>query len=192
MTAGFVKPIGCRTFRHSFATQMKGGYDIRNPKFKLGDGPYFGCCPRNPFIRKIGALDATKSDAMEIVWQIRPHYAEPDTARLAWDPNTTFHFREEWGPDGAGNSVLRLYRDGILLITMSVPGSWNPVGHSVRIGASPRRDPTAGAPVGAVFSNLKVWDLPSRAERRPLNGKSLHAAAGLFLGLGVSEMSHSK
>ena len=132
--------------------------------------------PFKHFIRKIGALDAAKADAMEIVWLIRPRHEEPDTARLAWDPAATYHFREEWGPDGAGpaevaqvgnlssrgRSVLKLYRDGQLLITTSVPGAWNPAGHTVRIGASPRRDPTAGAPLGAVFSNLKVWDLASR------------------------------
>jgi len=142
--------------------------------------------PFKHFIRKIGALDAAKANAMEIVWQIRPHYEEPDTARLAWDSNTTYRFRDEWGPDGAGGSVLKLYRDGRLLITTSVPGSWNPAGHSVRIGASPRRDPTAGAPVGAIFSNLKVWDLASKTNVVRLNGRSFCDDAGPFLGLGVS------
>ncbi len=43
----------------------------------------------------------------------------------------------------------------------SVPGTWSPGGHSVRIAASPRAfgAPDAGAPVDAVYSNLKVWDL---------------------------------
>ena len=88
------------------------------------------------FIRKIGGLDA-KVDAMEVLWQIRPKYEEPDTKRLAWDPNATYHFREEWGPDGAGKSTLRLYRNGELLLTTPVPGEWKPAGHSVRIAASP-------------------------------------------------------
>src|SRR6185436_1125063 len=66
---------------------------------------------------------------------------------------------EEWGPDGAGNAVLRLYRNTTLVLTTSVPGRWNPAGHSVRIAASPRRAADFGAPIGAVFSNVKVWDL---------------------------------
>jgi len=60
---------------------------------------------------------------MEILWQIRPNYEEPDTARLSWDGNTTYRFREEWGPDGTGKSVLKVYRDGKLLLTTAVPGA---------------------------------------------------------------------
>ncbi|MBN2270828.1 MAG: hypothetical protein JXN61_09455, partial [Sedimentisphaerales bacterium] len=150
------------------------------------------------FIRKIGALDTVKSNAMEIVWQIRPNYVEPDTARLSWDSDAGYHFREEWGPDGAGNTILKVYRDGTLLLTTSVACAWNPAGHSVRIAASPRRSPDAGAPLGAVFSNVKVWDLSSTMPYVPtvtqpgknsvvrLTGKSLCDANGPFLGLGVS------
>ena len=36
--------------------------------------------PFKHFIRKIGALDAPKVNAMEIVWQVQPHCVEPDTA----------------------------------------------------------------------------------------------------------------
>src|SRR5436309_357339 len=117
--------------------------------------------PYKHFIRKTDCLDTVRVDSMEIVWQIAPNYTEPDTARLYWQPDATYHFREEWGPDGAGNAVLRVYRDGVVLITTSVPGAWNPVGHSVRIAASPRRATDAGAPVDAVFSNVKVWNLSS-------------------------------
>ena len=150
------------------------------------------------FIRKIGALDTAKSNAMEIVWQIRPNYVEPDTARLSWSSDATYHFREEWCPDGAGNTILKVYRDGTLLLTMSVAGAWNPAGHSVRIAASPRRSPDAGAPLGAVFSNVKVWDNSSAIPDAPtvtqpgknsivrLAGKSLCDDNGPFLGLGVS------
>ncbi len=153
------------------------------------DGNYGGGYRDNPFkhfIRKIGSLDAAKVDAMEIVWQIRPHYEEPDTARLSWASNTTYHFREEWGPDGAGKSVLKLYRNGELLLTTSVPGPWKPAGHSVRIAASPRRDPAAGAPVGAVFSNVKVWNLASGKDVVRLQGKSFWDNRGPLLGLGAS------
>ena len=152
------------------------------------DAQYSGGYRENPFkhfIRKIGALDA-KVDAMEILWQIRPNHEEPDTSALSWDPNTTYHFREEWGPDGAGKSALKIYRNDVLLLTTSVPGPWKPAGHSVRIAASPRRDPAAGAPVGAVFSNVKVWDLTKGAGLARLKGKSLWDDNGPLLGLGAS------
>ena len=138
------------------------------------DHNYGGGYRDNPFkhfIRKIGGGDPAKADAMEIVWQIRPRYEEPDTARLTWASNTTYRFREEWGPDRAGNSVLKLYRDGVHLLTTTVPGAWHPAGQSVRIGASPRRAPDAGAPVGAVFRNVKVWDLAGKHKRRGVAGE---------------------
>jgi hypothetical protein len=150
--------------------------------------------PYKHFVRKIGAAGGT-TDALELLWQIAPNYDEPDTAALSWDPNTTYHFREEWGPDGAGNSVLRSYRDGVLLRTTSVPGSWNPAGHSVRIGAA-NPPGTRSAPLDAVYSNLRVWDiagaeppLPLPAPRTgevSLNDHALQDDQGPFLGLGAS------
>jgi hypothetical protein len=153
------------------------------------DSNYTGGYRDNPFkhfIRKIGSLDAPKVDAMEVVWQIQPNCEEPDTPRLAWDSDTTYHFREEWGPNGPGKSTLKLYRDGVLLLAASVPGPWKPAGHSVRIAASPRRDPAAGAPVGAIFSRVKVWDLSSGTNLVRLKGHSLGDDSGPFLGLGAS------
>jgi len=138
--------------------------------FGSSDINYNGGYRDNPFkhfVRKIGCLDAAKVNAMEIVWQIQPNYVEPDTAQLSWSSSTTYHFREEWGPDGAGNAVLKVYRDGVLLLTASVAVTWNPAGHSVRIAASPRRAADAGAPLGAIFSNVKVWDLSSTTSGEP-------------------------
>jgi len=120
------------------------------------------------FLRKIGRADAGKADAMEILLQIKPNYVEPDTARLSWEPDATYHFRQEWGPDGQGNTVLKVYRNGVLLLTTSTPGLWNPAVHSVRIAASPRRSPDSGAPLGAVFSNIKVWDLSTGMPTAPV------------------------
>ena len=124
--------------------------------------------PYKHFIRKTDCLDTARVNSMEIVWQIAPNYTEPDTAQLPWDPNATYHFREEWGPDGAGNSRLKVFRDGALLVTTAVPGSWNPVGHSVRIAASPRRTADSGAPLDAVYSNLKIWNLSSGPPAAPV------------------------
>jgi len=111
------------------------------------------------FIRKTNVLDTARVNSLELVWVIAPNYSEPDTAQLSWDPTVTYRFREEWGPDGAGNSVLRTYRDGVLLKTTTVPGTWSPTGHAIRIAASTRAPlyPDFGAPVDAVFSDVKVW-----------------------------------
>jgi hypothetical protein len=168
--------------------------------FGNSDVNYNGGYRDNPykhFVRKIGAIGGT-TNALELVWQILPEYHEPDTPVLSWNPATNYHFREEWGPDGLGNSVLRTYRDGTLLRTTTVPGAWTPTGHSVRIAASPRSHiaPDAGAPIDAIFSNLRVWDLtvseppPPLPEPRTgdvsLNSHSLVDDQGEFLGLGAS------
>jgi MYXO-CTERM domain-containing protein len=117
--------------------------------------------PYKHFIRKTNVLDPARMDSMELVWVIAPNYVEPDTPILSWDPNSTYRFREEWGPDGAGNTEIRTYRDGVQVMTMSVPGPWNPGGHSVRIAASTRAPlyPDFGAPVDAVYSDVKVWSM---------------------------------
>ena len=142
-------------------------YDYTWNDADISYAPGYRDDPYKHFIRKTDCLDTARVNSMEIVWQIQPNFEEPDTAQLSWDPNTTYHFREEWGPDGAGNALLRVFRNGVLLLTTSVPGTWNPAGHSVRIAASTRRAADFGAPVDAVFSNVKVWDLSSGAPGAP-------------------------
>ncbi len=130
-------------------TNYNGGYR---------DNPY------KHFIRKTNCLDPPRVNSMELVWKINDNYEEPDTAQVGWDPNLTYHFREEWEPIG-GNTVCRMYRDNgpgtqlVLLRTMIQPGSWNPAGHSIRIAASPRAPIASdfGAPLDAIFSNVKVY-----------------------------------
>nr|HPK02976.1 hypothetical protein [Candidatus Sumerlaeota bacterium] len=67
---------------------------------------------------------------------------------------------EEWEPVG-DNSTLRTYRDGVLLREITIPGLWNPTGHSIRIGASPRSPlyDDFGAPPNAVFSRIRVYSV---------------------------------
>jgi Big-like domain-containing protein len=159
-------PNECRTGMED-KIELWHMYDNTFNNADISYAPGYRDDPYKHFIRKTDCLDTARVNSMEIVWQIQPNFVEPDTAQLSWDPATTYHFREEWGPDGAGNAVLRLYRDGLLLLTTSVPGSWNPAGHSVRIAASPRRAPDFGAPIGAVFSNVKVWDLSTVGASAP-------------------------
>ncbi|HEY2952856.1 MAG TPA: hypothetical protein VGK40_09750, partial [Verrucomicrobiae bacterium] len=155
-----IYPNECRTGMED-KVELFHMYDYTYNNADLSYTPGYREDPFKHFIRKTDCLDTVRVNSMEIVWQIAANFTEPDTAQLSWDPATTYHFREEWGPDGAGNSVLKVYRDSALLVTTSVPGTWNPVGHSVRIAASPRRAADFGAPIGAVFSNVRVWDLSS-------------------------------
>ncbi len=128
--------------------------------------------PFKHFLRKSNVLNPGKVDSMELVWQILPDSIEPDTAVLSWDPNATYRFREEWGPDGAGNCVMRTWRDGVLINTMNVVGDWNPAGHAVRIAASTRAPLYGdfGAPLDAVFSDVKVWRLSGSVAPPPTGG----------------------
>ncbi len=140
--------------------------------FGNADNNYFGGyrdSPHKHLIRKTGCDDPPRVNSLEVLWQILPEHTEPDTAILSWDPAVTYRFRVEWGPDGGGNSVVRIYRSGVLLRTMSLPGSWSPPGHSVRIAASPRAPLFAdfGAPVDAVYSNVKMWDLSADIPAAP-------------------------
>ncbi|GEM_PF-2021507 len=165
--------------------------------------------PYKHFIRKTGAADTRpgKTDSMEMVWVIAPNYMEPDTSVLSWDPNVTYTFREEWGPDGAGNTVIRTWRDGVLIMTMSEPGAWAPQGHAVKVGVS-RHTADHGAPLDAVFSNMKVWNLEGSTGSSSSGGgitaappdalpqglvrvqaNSLTDDTGAFLGLGTTYMT---
>ena len=121
-----------------------------NPGYR--DNPY------KHFVRKQGCIDLAP-DRMKIVLKIAEAFEEPGSAPLTWDGAREYLFREEWGPDGSGNCVMRLFRDGALVTSATVPGEYAPAGHAVRIGASTRADAAAGAPLGAVFSDLKVWNL---------------------------------
>lgn len=190
----------------------RAGFEDKSELFHMYDWTFdnadtnYGGYRNNPFkhfIRKTGAADTRpgKTDSLELVWQIGSNYMEPDTSVLAWDPTVTYRFREEWGPDGAGNCLIRTFRDGVLIMEMSEPGEWAPVGHSIRIGVA-RLAVDSGAPVDAVFSDLRVWDRgdpgpglepadpddPPRGATRVV-ANSLVDDNGAFLGLGATYMS---
>lgn len=123
--------------------------------------------PFKHFIRKTGCLDTRpgKTDSLELLLKIGNRHEEPDSAVLSWNPASTYTFRVEWGPDGAGNLELKTYRDGALLYTMRQPGEWRPQGHALRIGASNRGAKDEEAPLDAVFSHVRVWDLGTGGRR---------------------------
>lgn len=132
--------------------------------------------PYKHFIRKTNVLDPARMDSLELVWVIAPNYVEPDTSILSWNPAVTYRFREEWGPDGMGNTEIKTYRDGALIMTMSEPGPWNPGGHSIRIAASTRAPLYAdfGAPLDAVYSDVKIWSMAGSDRDNPNGNGSVN------------------
>ena len=68
-------------------------------------------------------------------------------------------------------------------VTQNREGCWGNAGGFWYSGG---RHSHLGAPVGAVFSHVKVWDLASGANRVRLKGRSFCDDAGPFLGLGAS------
>src|SRR6185436_20740325 len=94
-------------------------------------------------------------------------------------------------PDGAGNSTLKTYRDGVQILTQTVPGTYAPTGHTVRIAASTRRDGASGAPLGAIFSNVRVWDqstptLTAPVLAQPTNNETVSTPVAFVRWTGVA------
>ena len=155
-----LNPNECRAGMED-KTELFHMYDYTwyNSDVQYGD-PGYRNNPYKHFIRKTGCLGSYNNtiDALEIVWSCNGDWYEADSPVLSWNPSNTYHFRVQWGPDGSGNSVLKIYRDGSLVFSRGVVGSYSPAGHSVRIAASPRRAADAGAPIGAIFSSFRAWD----------------------------------
>ncbi|MDO8588418.1 MAG: NBR1-Ig-like domain-containing protein [Armatimonadota bacterium] len=91
------------------------------------DYQYNGGYRENPykhFIRKNGVASDynNTTDACEVLWATPTEYYEADTPVLSWNAANNYHFRVEWGPDGQGNSVLKIYRDGVLVLERGVAG----------------------------------------------------------------------
>ena len=109
------------------------------------------------YMRKLGVNYAPDhDDAMKVIANAGVPGSEDYTAKLAWNASTTYHFTITWEPDTqAGTTIFRFWRDTTLLKTLTVSGTYTPVQHRVRIGASARQN---GVP-NAIFSNLKVWNL---------------------------------
>ncbi|MDO8588390.1 MAG: hypothetical protein Q7T82_15285 [Armatimonadota bacterium] len=129
--------------------------------FNNSDYVYSGGYRDNPykmFLRKCGCGYGANTNAMKVVYGVLSNVYEDYTSILAWNPAQNYHFSVEWGPDGNGNTVIRVYRDGVQFYTYSSVGIYSPPGHSVRIGASNRRY-NEGVPQGAIFSYLKVTDI---------------------------------
>jgi hypothetical protein len=139
-----------------------------NPGFR--DNPY-----KHYFLKRCGGGNQGR---LKVVWKIDDEVLEENTQVFAWDAAQTYRFRFEWGPDGGGNAVLRSYRNGALYHTQTVPESWTPAGHTVRIASSTRRA-DEGASVGVIYSNLKVWDTSIEA---PIIDPVTPATESAFIG----------
>ena len=141
-------------------------YDSTYASSDTSYNPGYRDNPFKHFVRKQGCIDIAPG-RVKLLLKIGEEFEEVGTSPITWDAARTYRFRVEWKPDGGGRSAMRLLRDGVLLSSISVPGEYAPAGHSVRIGASTRRDAAAGAPIDAVFANLKVWDLSDDVPAAP-------------------------
>jgi hypothetical protein len=133
-------------------------YTWYNSDYQYGD-PGYRNNPYKHFVRKTGTDDPPRNGSCEIVYATPLAFFELDTAVFSWSTETNYKFRIEWGPEG-GNTRLKVFRDGAQMLSEVIAGNYTPTGHSVRLGASPRRA-GEGSEIGAVYSYLKVWDLSS-------------------------------
>lgn len=158
-----INPNECRATMNSKSEL----FHLYDPTYGNADSDYSGYRnnPFKHFMRKTNCTDyiPTRIDSMEMVWTWGGAATETDTPVLTWDPATTYRFREEWGPDGAGNVVLHTTRDGAEVITITVVGTGAPGELSVRVGASGRGAAEEEAAIDAIYSSVKVWDLGSPA-----------------------------
>lgn len=171
-------------------------YTWYNSDVQYGD-PGYRNNPYKHFIRKTGCLGSYNGsiDSLEVVWSCNGDWYEADSPVLSWNQSNTYHFRVEWGPDGSGNSVLTIFRDGNQVLRRGAAGSYAPAGHSVRIAASNRLASDAGAPIGAVFSNVKVWDLSDYLPNAPTvvspaNGETIKSSVAFIKWTGDSHTKY--
>src|SRR5687768_3125430 len=137
-----------------FKNELSHMYDFTFGNADNVYAPGYRDNPYKEFIRK--QCEAGKENRLEIVWAASGNFLEDDSSALSWSAGTTYHWRIEWENTG-GNAVHRVFRNGALVWTQSVAGSWNPAGQSVRIAASPRRA-EEGAHLGAIYTNIRVFD----------------------------------
>ena len=106
---------------HPYATnnELSHMYDWtfakRRLQIQLGgyrDDPY------KHFIRKQGDPGRAVHLDASGVWQVRCALYE-DSAALSWGSTATYHFRVEWEPSRRGQTWLRIYRDGALVLATS-------------------------------------------------------------------------
>ncbi len=167
-------------------------YTVGNSDNQYGGG--YRDNPYKVYVRKIGPWSRTSPDAknrkLELVWLIQRDYVEPDSQTLGWNSAETYKFHIEWAPTIYGTTVETITRtrlsDNYTETIQSSPNLWaggfyTPNGHSVRIGASTRRDivngyPVFGAPDGAIYSNVKVWQYAPSAPTllKPIRGHTFN------------------
>ena len=70
---------------------------------------------------------------------------------MDWNPNQTYQWRIEWGPNGDSNQA-RVYLDGMVIIRADYRRTYKPSVHWVELGIQSR----AESVVGAVYSNVRI------------------------------------
>ena len=89
------------------------------------------------------------TDALKIKMKVNDTWAETDYAALSWDPQQTYTFDVTWG-----DSIVRVYRDSVLYLTLAYPGEFVPNDHVIQIGSQPFR--SRPAPAGLWVSGVRI------------------------------------
>ena len=143
-----------------YAKGISGSYPAKTEQFHMYDNTYqsadsnYTGYRNNPYkmlIRK------SENNSCEIINIILGDDLDADTQVLSWDPAHNYRITVEWGPDGNGNSYLKLSQDGVQFLNRSIVGTYAPTGHSVRIGAA--RNSGEGSMQGAIYSYMTVTDM---------------------------------
>lgn len=111
-------------------------------------GPYRA----NPFRVHVQKLDTSHNPPyVRLRWIANGEEHNAGDNFLSWDPFRVYRWRLEWGP-GPGGNVVRLFVDGVLLVSETYVQAYAPDVHWVELGVAER----AESIVGVVYSNVRI------------------------------------
>lgn len=126
--------------------------------FENADTNYTGY-RNNPYKHAVKRMSYAPGPTMKLLWALTGLGGEDWSGYgLNWDPDTTYRIAVEWVPNAAGTECdYTTYRDGQQVHSMQIAKIYSPTGLSFRIGSGGRTEECAY--IGAVYSNVKFWDL---------------------------------
>ncbi len=111
-------------------------------------GPYRA----NPFRVHIQKLDTVHNPPyVRLRWISDGEQHDKGYDFREWNPQNTYRWRLEWGPEGNGN-VARLYLDGQSIVEVRYSRTYHPLLHWVELGIAERRESI----VGTIYSNVRI------------------------------------
>ena len=106
----------------------------------------------NPYRVHLQKLDTNHNRPyVRIRWIANGEQHDDGYNFLDWNPNQTYQWLIEWGPNGGSNEV-RVYLDGMVIIQTTYRRAYKPNAHWVELGIQSRVESV----VGAIYSNLRI------------------------------------